>query len=127
MLHIPLPPPKRNKIQVLLYFCACQRFGSDIIFFGWVAIIPAEILRCKAISRELNFSSQEMMQNFHLEQRVFLHSTCIEGVFNRSLKFDYFLKNFLQLFFSSSILLDRVEVFFWICHSKFYKYLAVNN
>jgi retinal rod rhodopsin-sensitive cGMP 3',5'-cyclic phosphodiesterase subunit delta len=31
------------------------------------------------VSREINFTSAEMMDNFRLEQRVFFHGSCIEG------------------------------------------------
>ena len=35
--------------------------------------VPASILACKAVSRELTFSSVELIDKFRLEQRVFLH------------------------------------------------------
>jgi retinal rod rhodopsin-sensitive cGMP 3',5'-cyclic phosphodiesterase subunit delta len=35
--------------------------------------VPASILSCKAVSRELTFSSVELIDKFRLEQRVFLH------------------------------------------------------
>lgn len=43
------------------------------------ARVPKRILKCRAISREINFSSQEEMQQFRLEQRVFFKGTIIEG------------------------------------------------
>ena len=35
-----------------------------------VAYIPKDILKCRAVSREINFSSVELMDNFRLVQRV---------------------------------------------------------
>ena len=43
------------------------------------ARVPKRILKCRAVSREINFSSQEEMQQFRLEQRVFFKGTVIEG------------------------------------------------
>lgn len=45
------------------------------------AHIPKEILQCKTVSREVNFSSVERMDNFRLVQRVYYCGHCIE-VFN---------------------------------------------
>ena len=42
------------------------------------AHVPASILSCRAVARELNFSSAEEMQHFRLEQRVFFQGSCIE-------------------------------------------------
>lgn len=46
------------------------------------ARIPASILQCSAVSREIDFSSAEEITHFRLEQRVFLHGSCIEGDVN---------------------------------------------
>ena len=40
--------------------------------------IPKEILQCRSISREMNFSSKHELRSFHIEQYVFLHGHCIE-------------------------------------------------
>lgn len=45
------------------------------------ARVPKRILKCRAVSREINFSSQEEMQQFRLEQRVYFKGTVIEGSF----------------------------------------------
>jgi len=45
------------------------------------ARIPAEILGCRAVSREINFTSREEMRNFRLEQRVFFQGVCMEEWF----------------------------------------------
>jgi len=42
------------------------------------ARIPAEILQCRAVSREINFSSVQKMENFRLEQRILFQGECIE-------------------------------------------------
>jgi hypothetical protein len=57
-------------IQVLF---ACCHF---------IARIPAVILKCSAVSREINFSSAEEITQFRLEQRVYLEGSCIEGMFS---------------------------------------------
>lgn len=43
-----------------------------------IAHLPAAILKCAAVSREINFSSSEEITQFRLEQRVFLDGSCIE-------------------------------------------------
>ncbi|GMH81918.1 hypothetical protein TrST_g5836 [Triparma strigata] len=45
------------------------------------ARIPADILSCRAVSREINFSSIEKMESFKLEQRIFFQGVCIEEWF----------------------------------------------
>eukprot|EP00163_Fabomonas_tropica_P021428 TRINITY_DN3747_c0_g1_i5.p1 TRINITY_DN3747_c0_g1~~TRINITY_DN3747_c0_g1_i5.p1 ORF type:complete len:155 (+),score=23.60 TRINITY_DN3747_c0_g1_i5:210-674(+) len=42
------------------------------------AHVPAKILKCSAVSREINFSSVEKMDNFSLTQRVYLSDVLIE-------------------------------------------------
>uniref|UniRef100_A0AC35U5T9 GMP_PDE_delta domain-containing protein n=1 Tax=Rhabditophanes sp. KR3021 TaxID=114890 RepID=A0AC35U5T9_9BILA len=42
------------------------------------AKIPKCILNCKAVSREINFTSAEEIQKFRLEQKVFLKDNIIE-------------------------------------------------
>ena len=41
--------------------------------------IPARILKCRAVSREFQFSSVEMLQGLRLEQRIFLRGSLMEG------------------------------------------------
>lgn len=55
-----------------------RRVG-DYFVIDMTARIPASILKCSAVSRELNFSSAEEIAQFRLEQRVFLDGSCIEG------------------------------------------------
>lgn len=41
--------------------------------------IPKEVLKCKGISREIEFHSDEQLNGFRLQQRVYFMGTCIEG------------------------------------------------
>ncbi|XP_074768228.1 retinal rod rhodopsin-sensitive cGMP 3',5'-cyclic phosphodiesterase subunit delta isoform X4 [Athene noctua] len=43
--------------------------------------VPKKILKCKAVSRELNFSSAEQMEKFRLEQKVYFKGQCLEEWF----------------------------------------------
>ncbi|XP_071945605.1 retinal rod rhodopsin-sensitive cGMP 3',5'-cyclic phosphodiesterase subunit delta-like [Antedon mediterranea] len=42
------------------------------------ARVPKKLLRCRAVSREINFSSKEQMQKFRLEQKVLFKGKCLE-------------------------------------------------
>ena len=42
------------------------------------AHIPKEILKCRAVSREINFSSEESLEDFRIVQRVFYNGMCME-------------------------------------------------
>ncbi|EDO37484.1 predicted protein [Nematostella vectensis] len=42
------------------------------------ARVPKKILKCKAVSREVNFSSAEEMHKFRLEQKVLFKGKCLE-------------------------------------------------
>lgn len=43
------------------------------------AHIPASILSCRAVAREIVFTSRCEITEFHLRQRIFLDAHCIEG------------------------------------------------
>lgn len=45
----------------------------------FTARVPKKILKCRAVSREINFSSKEAMDKFRLEQRVLFKGKCLEG------------------------------------------------
>jgi len=45
------------------------------------ARVPKRILKCKSVSREINFSSKEQMSKFKLEQRVMFKGKCLEEWF----------------------------------------------
>lgn len=42
------------------------------------ARVPKKILKCRAVSREINFSSKESMEKFRLEQKVLFKGKCLE-------------------------------------------------
>ncbi|GJQ81335.1 putative GMP-PDE, delta subunit [Trypoxylus dichotomus] len=42
------------------------------------AKVPKNILQCRAVSREFNFSSKESMEKFRLEQKVLFKGRCLE-------------------------------------------------
>ena len=43
------------------------------------ARVPKRILKCRSVSREVNFSSKELMNDFHLVQQVIFKGKPIEG------------------------------------------------
>ncbi|XP_058808764.1 retinal rod rhodopsin-sensitive cGMP 3',5'-cyclic phosphodiesterase subunit delta [Phymastichus coffea] len=45
------------------------------------AHVPKKILRCRAVSREINFSTAEPMERFRLEQKVLFKGRCLEEWF----------------------------------------------
>ena len=50
-----------------------------VFVFLFTARVPKKILKCKAVSRELNFSSEQEMTKFRLEQKVLFKGKCLEG------------------------------------------------
>lgn len=42
--------------------------------------IPKAVLKCSAVSREIEFSSEEELTGFRLEQKVYFRGNCIEGI-----------------------------------------------
>ncbi|XP_018562366.1 retinal rod rhodopsin-sensitive cGMP 3',5'-cyclic phosphodiesterase subunit delta [Anoplophora glabripennis] len=42
------------------------------------ARVPKNILKCRAVSREFNFSSKEQIEKFRLEQKVLFKGRCLE-------------------------------------------------
>ncbi|XP_013782783.1 retinal rod rhodopsin-sensitive cGMP 3',5'-cyclic phosphodiesterase subunit delta-like isoform X2 [Limulus polyphemus] len=45
------------------------------------ARVPKKILKCRAVSREINFSSIEPIEKFRLEQRILFKGRCLEEWF----------------------------------------------
>ena len=43
-----------------------------------IARIPKRILNCQTVSMEINFSSVEIIEKFHLKQKVYFQGRCIE-------------------------------------------------
>ncbi|KAH9389045.1 PREDICTED: retinal rod rhodopsin-sensitive cGMP 3',5'-cyclic phosphodiesterase subunit delta-like [Rhagoletis zephyria] len=54
------------------------------------ARVPKSILKCRAVSREINFTSVEPMEKFRLEQRVLFKGRCLEEWF---FEFGYVIPN----------------------------------
>mmetsp|Transcript_27022 Transcript_27022/g.56118 ORF Transcript_27022/g.56118 Transcript_27022/m.56118 type:complete len:157 (-) Transcript_27022:308-778(-) len=54
------------------------------------AHVPKEILQCKEVSREVNFTSAEKMDEFKLLQKVFFQGHCLEEWF---FKFGFVMPN----------------------------------
>ncbi|CAH2232623.1 jg6578 [Pararge aegeria aegeria] len=54
------------------------------------ARVPKRILKCRVVSREMNFSSIEPMEKFRLEQKVLFKGRCLEEWF---FEFGYVIPN----------------------------------
>ncbi|PZC75762.1 retinal rod rhodopsin-sensitive cGMP 3',5'-cyclic phosphodiesterase subunit delta [Helicoverpa armigera] len=54
------------------------------------ARVPKRILKCRVVSREMNFSSIESMERFRLEQKVLFKGRCLEEWF---FEFGYVIPN----------------------------------
>ena len=44
------------------------------------ARVPKKVLKCKAVAREINFSSEAEITNLRLEQRILFKGRCMEGL-----------------------------------------------
>ncbi|ORY51463.1 delta subunit of GMP phosphodiesterase [Rhizoclosmatium globosum] len=47
--------------------------------YGKEARIPREILKCKQVSREIDFTSKELINHFRVVQSVFVHEQLVES------------------------------------------------
>ncbi|XP_063374929.1 retinal rod rhodopsin-sensitive cGMP 3',5'-cyclic phosphodiesterase subunit delta [Cydia amplana] len=54
------------------------------------ARVPKRILKCRVVSREMNFSSVEALERFRLEQKVLFKGRCLEEWF---FEFGYVIPN----------------------------------
>lgn len=77
-----ISPNRYFQVYNNIYTCRswillCSYNASFICF---TARVPKKILKCKAVSRELNFSSAEQMEKFRLEQKVYFKGQCLEGM-----------------------------------------------
>ncbi|CAG9135310.1 Retinal rod rhodopsin-sensitive cGMP 3'-5'-cyclic phosphodiesterase subunit delta [Plutella xylostella] len=54
------------------------------------ARVPKRILKCRVVSREMNFTSCESMEHFKLEQKVLFKGRCLEEWF---FEFGYVIPN----------------------------------
>lgn len=89
----------------------------------FIARVPKSILKCRAVSREINFSSVEPMEKFRLEQRVLFKGKCLEGNY-------WLLFGILAFYFDNETIIVfnfRMVFWVWLCHTQFNKYVAVTN
>lgn len=56
----------------------CGALGSEIFRREIEAHVPKEILECEAVSREIIFTSANIISKFRLEQKVYFGGHCIE-------------------------------------------------
>ena len=54
----------------------CESWDKNVL--EQQQVLPKELLKCPAVSREINFSSKEEVKDFQLVQKVWLGSTVIE-------------------------------------------------
>lgn len=62
------------------FFSILRMFSCKSFFQVFLARVPKKVLKCRAVSREISFTSQEQMEKFRLEQRVFLKEKVVEGI-----------------------------------------------
>ncbi|CAM9599091.1 unnamed protein product [Chrysoparadoxa australica] len=56
-------------------------WGAEMFKKEMEARIPKRLLKCEAVSREINFTSRGAIEHFRLEQRIFLNGACLEEWF----------------------------------------------
>ena len=59
--------------------CLTKCVINFLPIFVITARVPKKILKSRAVSREINFSSKEAMDKFRLEQKVLFKGKCLEG------------------------------------------------
>ena len=62
-MYVVIIVTKRTETDIKLFF----RSIPDV---EHIARVPKKILKCRAVSREINFSSVEKMEKFRLEQKI---------------------------------------------------------
>ncbi|CAG7834331.1 unnamed protein product [Allacma fusca] len=65
-------------VEVLFGYMQATRSLPDV---EHEARVPKNVLQCRAVSREINFSSVEPMEKFRIEQKVLFKGRCIEEWF----------------------------------------------
>lgn len=71
----------------LIQTCWCVYFFRSKPDKEHEARVPKSILKCRAVSREINFTSAEPIEKFRLEQRVFFKGRCLEGLYTVCVEF----------------------------------------
>ena len=69
---------KDTRSQRLLWEFNSSKGSSNIFDDEIKEDIPKEILNCKSVSREINFSCNQEIKDFHIVQNVILYDQCIE-------------------------------------------------
>ena len=52
----------------------------SVVLFTSSARVPKKVLKCKHVSRELNFSSEEELSNLRLQQKILFKGKAMEGI-----------------------------------------------
>ncbi len=110
------------------FFSCLLHFYTHATFTFLTEEIPKEVLKCKAISREITFHSEEQLDGFRLQQRVYFMGTCIEGI-----DFIPFLTyNCLSIYLYVSAcsywsITIRVVLCVWLCDAQLHELVATNN
>ncbi|KAJ1433793.1 immunoglobulin E-set [Ochromonadaceae sp. CCMP2298] len=73
----------RDALTGKLMWRSCDWDVEDMFLVELREEIPKDILKCRAVSREMVFSSVEEMADFRLKQSVYLKGHCIEEWFFR--------------------------------------------
>lgn len=88
-LHRSAVNLKVNRCMFLKYSTLFDSIQSHILL-TFKARIPASVLECSVVAREINFATSEEIKNLRLIQKVLMHDYCIEEwVFN----FGYVIPN----------------------------------
>ena len=113
-------------VRLSLYSCACCGF---CVCHDWICVllmtmdaahVPADILQCAAVSREITFSSKELIDDFRLEQRVFFQGSQLEGL----LVAPCYLRQYSVV---TVLRVNRMEVQVRIRHSWIHQHMAAND
>lgn len=67
---VPSPPPPPPHLSPLSTLCTAR--------------VPKKVLKCRTVSREINFSSEEEITNLRLEQKILFKGRCMEGMYSVS-------------------------------------------
>lgn len=126
----------------------CGRLFYGIVWFltnytYFIARVPKKILKCKAVSREINFSSKKSMDKFRLEQKVIFRGRVLEGNIDKPILSPSSAEvvvivafesiSFFQWYLIISTLqwrnpfVSRMVFSIWFCNTWLNKHLAIYN
>ena len=113
-------PTKNTKV---LLFVHIFTFAHYIIHYTLsIARVAKSILKCRAVSREINFTSVEPMEKFRLEQRVLFKGRVLEGKILCAVCLFY-----CTIIISLIMISCRVVLWIWLCHTKLHQHLAISH